>query len=268
MSRDDPTRFAGGWLALRAPADAAARDPGLLAAARAHLGAQPVPLVVDLGAGTGATVAAIGAAGRRWRLLDQDPDLLALARARFGAGIETRVADISDPDMLPLGGARLVTASALLDLMTGAWAEALAERLAAEGCGLYAALSYDGRVTFTPPLHGDAEMRAAFNAHQRGDKGQGPALGPDAAPVLARLLARRGFAVRTAPSPWRLGPEAARLQAAFIAGMAAAVGAAAGAWAQARCAIVSEAFCVVGHVDLLALPPARSQSKTTSVPSP
>ena len=264
----DPTRFAGDWLALRAPADAAARDPGLRAAARAHLAAVPAPLVVDLGSGTGATVAAIGAAGIRWRLLDQDADLLAVARARFGTGLETLVADIADPAVLPLSGARLVTASALLDLMTGQWVEALAGRLAVEGCGLYAALSYDGQVAFTPPLSGDAEMVAAFNAHQRGDKGQGPALGPEAAPVLAQALARRGFAVRTAPSAWRLGPGEGQLQAAFIAGIADAVGEVATPWAQARCAMVAGASCVVGHVDLLALPPARSQSKTTSVPSP
>lgn len=264
----DPTRFAGDWLALRAPADAAARDPALLRAARAHLAAQPAALAVDLGAGSGATVAAVGAAGIRWRLLDQDAGLLARARARFGTGIETRVTDITDIAALPLGEARLVTASALLDLMTARWAGALAERLAVDGCGLYAALSYDGHMAFTPALEGDAAMLAAFNGHQRDDKGEGPALGPDAAPVLAQALARRGFSVRTAPSPWRLGPDAARLQQEFIAGIAAAVGPAADPWAQARCAMVAGATCVVGHVDLLALPPARSQSKTTSVPSP
>lgn len=86
--------------------------------------------------------------------------------------------------------------------------------------------------------------------------------------MLAEALVRRGFAVRTAPSPWRLGAEAVRLQEAVIAGIAAAVGAAADAWAQARCARLAGASCVVGHSDLLALPPARSQSKTTSVPRP
>lgn len=86
--------------------------------------------------------------------------------------------------------------------------------------------------------------------------------------MLAQALARRGFTVRTAPSPWRLGPDAAALQMAFLAGIADAVGEAAKPWAQARCAMVSEAACAVGHVDLLALPPARSQSKTTSVPRP
>lgn len=263
-----PTRFAGDWLALRAPADVAARDPELLAATRAYLAAVPAPRAIDLGAGTGATVAAIDAAGIRWRLLDQDADLLARARDRFGDSVETLIADISDPAALPLAGARLVTASALLDLMTGPWVEALADRLAAEGCGLYAALSYDGQVAFTPSLSGDLEMVAAFNAHQRGNKGRGLALGPDAVPVLVQVLALRGFAVRTAPSPWRLGPGAARLQAEFIAGMAAAVGGAAGPWAQARSAMVEEASCIVGHVDLLALPPVKSQSKTTSVPSP
>ena len=57
---------------------------------------------------------------------------------------------------LPLDGVRLVTASALLDLASAAWVEALAERLAAAGVGLYAALSYDGRTEWEPPLAGDA----------------------------------------------------------------------------------------------------------------
>lgn len=50
--------FAPQWLALREPADRAARDTALLARA-AHL-AGPAPVIVDLGAGTGASVRALG----------------------------------------------------------------------------------------------------------------------------------------------------------------------------------------------------------------
>ncbi len=267
--------FDAAWLDLREPADHAARDPRLLAMARAHLGAG---LAVDLGCGTGSTLRAFRGAGPaeqaptgsgsaagdavRWRLVDRDAALLRLATAR-APGVETVAADLTDLGNLPLGGARLVTASALVDLASRAWIEALADRLAAEGVGLYAALTYDGAMDWDPPLARDGAVRAAFNADQRRDKGFGPALGPAAGPALAEALARRGFTVTTAPSPWRLGPTDAALQAALTDGIAAA--AAAPDWGQARSAASGVSRCSVGHCDMLAIPGAPSaQSKITS----
>ena len=251
--------FSREWLALREPADRAARDKGLLGSAAGWLRAAPRPLALDLGCGTGATARAFGDAvpGLRWRLLDRDPDLLAVAAARAGPRAEAVEGDLAEVAGLPLAGVRLVTASALLDLASAAWVEALAERLAAAGVGLYAGLSYDGSTAWAPPLAGDAAAVAALNAHQRRDKGLGPALGPEAAAVAAEALRRLGFAVRTAPSPWRLGAGDGALAAAFVAGVAAAAGEAgmAGAadWAHAR--LAAGGRCTVGHLDLLALPP-------------
>jgi SAM-dependent methyltransferase len=264
--------FDAAWLALREPADAAARDPGLLAAAAGYLGAGA--LAVDIGCGTGATVRAFAGCapeGLRWRLVDKDPRLLALASA--GSGGEVVQADLADPGRIPLDGARMVTASALFDLVSGPWVEALAARLAGRGVGLYAALSYDGRLDWAPALPGDAEARAAFAAHQGRDKGFGPALGPAAGEALAAAFARHGFAVRRAASPWRLGPAEAALQRALVEGIAAAAAeaglAAAADWGQARRAASGASSCTVGHGDLLALPPgASAQSKITSAPSP
>ena len=102
----------------------------------------------------------------------------------------------------------------------------------------------------------------------------GPALGPEAGAVLPRTMADRGFAVRVAASPWRLGPAEAALQAGLLEGVAAAAveaGCAAAAWGQARraAAIAGASSCTVGHVDVLALPTGSStQSKITSVSSP
>ncbi len=107
------------------------------------------------------------------------------------------------------------------------------------------------------PLPGDAAVIAAFNAHQRGDKGLGPALGPAATAATAAAFRREGFRVETAPSDWRLGPAASALAAELVAGVAAAAEAAgtpASDWAQARRA--AGGGCTVGHRDLLALPPA------------
>ena len=253
--------FEPAWLALREPADAAARDPALLAAAAAQLGGG---LAIDLGCGTGATVRAFAGAGR-WRLVDRDRRLLAVAAARCPAA-ELVEADLAATDRLPLDGVALVTASALLDLVSEAWVEALAGRLAAARVGLYAALSYDGAMAWDAPLPEDAAVVAAFNRDQRRDKGLGPALGPDAPAALARAFGRRGYAVRAAPSPWRLGPAEAALQAALIEGIAAAAaetGVATRAWRQARLAASAAGRASVGHVDLLALP-SRAQSKITS----
>ena len=253
------------WLELREPADVAARDPGLLAAAAAFLGDG---LALDLGCGTGATVRAFGGRGR-WRLLDRDPRLLALAAARCPAA-ETVEGDLAELAALPLDGVRLITASALLDLASPWWVEALADRAAAAGVGVYAALSYDGTLFWEPALPGDAAVATGFDRHQRRDKGLGPALGPEGAAALARAMRRRGYAVRTAPSPWRLGPAEAALQAALIEGIAAAAaetGVATRAWRQARLAASAAGRASVGHVDLLALP-SRAQSKITSELSP
>lgn len=269
--------FTQAWLDLRAPADAAARDARLLAAAAAHVSAVKEPVVVDLGSGTGASVAAFAGAapsGTRWRLIDNDLALLDCAARRFGPSVEICLADLGALEALPIDDAQLVTASALFDLMPPGWIERLADRLAAMRTGIYAALSYEGRLAWEPPMPADARIVAAFNAHQRRDKGLGPAAGPEGAARLAAALRQRGFAVETGPSPWHLGAERAALHRELVAGIAAAAAemGAEGAerWAQARrAASFSGSACVVGHVDVLALPPeGKAQSNTTSVSSP
>jgi hypothetical protein len=249
------------WLDLREPADHAARDARLLAEAAGWLAAADAPLAVDLGAGTGSTIRAFGslAAGARWRLLDNDPALLAEAARRHG-GAEAVAADLADVAALPLEGARLVTASALIDLVSDAWLVRLADRLAADRLGFYAALSYDGEMAWEPADPRDDGLLLAFNAHQHSDKGLGPALGPAAGTRLADVMAARGFVVRTAASPWRLGPDRGALQAELAAGMASAaadaeaIGGRAADWAQRRRATAGASSCTVGHLDVLALP--------------
>jgi len=258
--------FAPDWLALREPADVTARDPDLLARAARwavdRADGQP-PVIVDLGCGTGSSVRAMAPhlpPGTRWRLVDNDARLLKIAASTLGPGITTCRQDLARMQALPLDGAHLVTASALFDLMPRAWIAALAARLAGGGIGLYAALSYDGRMHWDPPLPLDDAVTAAFNAHQRGDKGLGPALGPDAGPETARILQETGFDVSTAASPWRLGPDTKELHGELLGGIAKAAGESglieAQAWGQARSAACGYATCFVGHVDVLALPTA------------
>jgi hypothetical protein len=253
--------FDARWLALREPADHAARDRGLLDEAAAWLTGAEDPVAVDLGAGTGSTLRAFEdrAAHAHWRLVDNDARLLGEAVRRHPNAMPVE-ADLADVGALPLDGARLLTASALFDLVSEEWLVRLAERLSRARIALYAALSYDGEMEWAPPDPRDGGVLAAFNAHQRGDKGLGPALGPAACARIAEVLAARGFVVRTAASAWRLGPDRAELQAALAADVAAAATEAgahrAPEWGQARraAAMAGASSCTVGHLDVLALP--------------
>ena len=246
--------FSADWLALREPADRAARDPGLAAAAARAAG--PAPVILDLGCGTGATRRALAPhlpQDARWRMVDNDPALLALAT---GPGGETVMADLNRIETLPWDGVTLVTCSALLDLVSDDWLSRLSAILSDRRLPLYAALNYDGRMAWDPPDPADAGVRDAFNRHQRGNKGFGPALGPQATVAAMRHLMASGFAVRTADSPWHLPPRAAALQEALLAGIAVAAAEAGAeavdAWAGRRRGARPGTTMVVGHLDLLA----------------
>jgi hypothetical protein len=144
-----------------------------------------------------------------------------------------------------------VTASAFFDLAGAAWIDAFAEAAAAARAAVYAALTYDGRERWAPPHPEDPAVHARFLADMRRDKGLGPALGAEAGPHLAQALARRGYRVATADTPWRLtAPRDAALIAALADGSAQATGASE-SWRAARRVASS---VEIGHVDVLALP--------------
>ncbi|MBQ2262801.1 MAG: class I SAM-dependent methyltransferase [Loktanella sp.] len=252
--------FTASWLALREPADLAARDDGLLAAAVRAAG--PLPVIVDLGSGTGSTLRAFApvlGGTAAWRLVDSDPALLAQAALSAGPEVALHRLDLRTLAALPLQGASLVTASALLDLCSRDWLTRLAARLTEQPVAFYAALNYDGVMTWTSPDDDDETITAAFNRHQRGDKGFGPALGPDCASSAADVFAKAGFTVTQADSVWVLGPDQAELQQQLCAGIANAAAemgiAGAQQWAARRHALVGDGHCHIGHRDFLALPP-------------
>jgi len=255
--------FSAEWLSLREPADRAARDATLLA--RAAQVAGPEPVVLDLGCGTGSTLRTLGGHlpdTARWHLVDNDPALLERAATEAPGRATVHALDLRDLDALPLEGVTLVTASALLDLMPADWIAALADRLAAAGLPFYAALSYDGIMRWEPELPRDVDIAAAFNDHQRGDKGLGPALGPDAATMAARIFRDAGFDVQTGQSPWRIGPDQAPLHRALVEGIAEAASekglAVAGDWGRSRAAMAGDSRVLIGHHDMLALPPGTA----------
>lgn len=258
--------FSKDWLDLREAADAAARDPRLLDLAGEAVAASAEPLIVDLGSGTGSMHRALHSRieGKpvRWKLVDSDGALLAEAAARTsadGAIVEPIEADLSRMLPLPFAGATLVTASALFDLVSETFLDRCVATLSAERGALYACLIYDGTTEWLPASPLDDAVLAAFNRHQRRDKGFGPALGPTAPAVLLDKLNRAGFRAASAPSPWRLGPEDAALTEALIRGIATAAaeeGALAAEavdeWLDFRLAHLEDGQCTVGHMDVFA----------------
>lgn len=268
--------FSIDWLDLREDADHRARNSALLEQAlqwlAAHPSSQDEPVVVDLGAGTGSTLRAIAANGSdiaslTWRLVDHDGELLAEAQRRHGAKhqIECCPADLTEIKMLPLQDARLVTASALFDLVSAGFIEALASRLQTHDqpqcTGVYAALNYNGVTRWTPVHPLDDTVLDAFNRDQRRNKGFGPALGPDAGDCMQRVFTQAGFTVHAASSPWELDGTDQELVSALVEGIAGAVAqdprldaAALQDWVDFRLYNVATGTCTVGHTDLLALP--------------
>lgn len=267
--------FSVDWLDLREPADLRARDASLLVQAKSWLGDYPSPptIVVDLGAGTGSTLRAFidsgesGSGTHHWRLVDQDTGLLAEARRRHGSSqkLETCELDLANVSELPLAGSRLVTASAIFDLVSAPFIDSLATTLQSqcqtEAVGLYAALNYDGTTKWTPRHSLDGPVLSAFNRDQRRNKGSGPALGPEACIYLEQRLIEAGFAVSSACSPWILDSVDSALMTELIKGIAAVVAdnptldsESLRDWRDFRLAKVQIGKCIVGHRDLLALP--------------
>jgi hypothetical protein len=276
----DTPRFAPEWLTLREAADAVARSAELARTLGARAAVSPGPsgrpggagglVVHDLGCGTGSMgrwLAPLLPGPQHWILHDRDPYLLHFAaaaspRAAADGGpvtVETRRADVARLTPDAFAGATLVTASALLDVLTRDEVERLAAACVDAGCPALLTLTVAGRVDLGPGDPLDADIEDAFNAHQR----RTGLLGPDAVTAACEAFARHGATVRVQPSPWRLGPGDEELTRAWLAGRVAAaveqrpdLAERAGAYLDRRLAACAagELRAVVHHSDLLATP--------------
>jgi hypothetical protein len=274
--------FEPDWLALREAADARARDPSLAERARRWLAGRRRPLhIADLGAGAGNNPAWLAPrlpGPQHWRLVDHDRDLLARAADRVDAmtdveaSAEIVVHDLADPTGALPAETDLATASALFDLVSAEWVQALAERCADLACAGLWTLSVDGHWHFTDadgaPVSDPADraMRERLAEHQRRDKGLGPALGERAPVVLGDAFRRRGYAVVSGYSPWQLPADGeSGLAPALLDGWRRALVEQAPAertavetwWRDRRDRLErGELGVVVGHVDVWAEPAA------------
>jgi SAM-dependent methyltransferase len=263
------------WLALRAPADTRARDAAagaLLPPLLERLGrtgdlptASDLALrIVDLGAGTGANLRWLAPRlphpdRQHWMLVDQDPGLLARGPGQATA-VKADVADLGR--LLPeFGGADLITASALLDVLYPDQLAAIIDAIVDARVPALFSLSVTGEVVLDPAEPLDGPLAAAFDAHQRRDG----RLGPDAGGHAMRLFRDRGWSVLEVRTPWLLSAANgdAELIDAWLDGRVEAavehqpdLASEAAAWLVRRRATPSAPGpeAVVGHTDLLALP--------------
>jgi hypothetical protein len=282
------------WLRLREPADSVARSATLTQAIAESMPRDTPVSLLDLGTGTGSNVRYLAEhlpAAQRWLAVDRDATLLAELPQRMASWsaargyetmmergrcvvrsqnldcqVETEQRDLGTLDDERLfAGRHLVTASALLDLVSESWLLALATHCRAAGALALFAITYNGRFTCAPTEGEDDMVRELMNRHQRSAKGLGgPAAGPGAAMRASQFFAGVGYHIRHEPSDWTLGPAEHGVQRLLIDG-----------WAQAATEISPEratiierwharrlahidagrSRIVVGHDDLAAWPP-------------
>jgi len=276
----DGSTFGADWLSLREPVDHRSRAEELIGPLAGAWIAGGWRHAVDLGSGTGSNVRYLAPrlpVPQSWILVDHDPtflDRVVLPPEADDAVYLT--GDLAREGLAAIESADLVTASALLDLVSEAWLDRVVQASVAGRRGVLFTTSYDGVVSWRSVDGGgpdaadggvhpdDGWIRDLVNRHQMRDKGLGPALGPRAAGWARSRFEAHGYRTWLVPSPWRLGSEDTRLAELLVEG-----------WVEAGCAedpdgasrvrawgvdrmarIRSGAFhLTVGHLDLLALPP-------------
>lgn len=280
--RASGSTFDGDWLAAREPVDHQARAPALnrllndwLAVRYDRSGEtsqRPPVQVVDLGAGRGNNGVYLVPrleVPQQWLLVDQDSDLLATAASRMEqldvpyTTALTRLTASGIERVLPADTA-LVTASALIDLVSGEWLRELVKASVARQAAVLVVLTYAGRFRLAPADPDDHLVERLVNEHQHGDKGVGTALGPEATAELAAALQARGYRLHLADSPWHLTPQHPEVISHLLSGWIQAArdcqsgdDARLARWLETRRRQLDQGQLSVSvdHRDLLALPP-------------
>ena len=238
------------WLALREGADTASRSTELTRLIADSVRSREPVRVLDLGTGAGSNLRYLAPrlpAEQQWLVVDRSDLLLtelpartaewgaihgfsvardskgfAVRGSQLACQVETRRLNLHQLTTLDIfEGRDLVTASALLDLVSEEWLRALASRCRAEGAAALFTITYNGQSTCAPEEPEDALVLDRFNRHQRTDKGLGGvAAGPAAVAIAERCFRDAGYQVRCEPSDWVLGPGDAELQRQLIDGWA------------------------------------------------
>ncbi len=289
--------FSADWLRQREPFDTAARDRDLVRrfAVALKLRQAGTLRIIDLAAGSGANfrvLAPLLNGDQAWSLVDHDPALLGAQSAEImrwalregwrcekpDAGVtvhsgattwraQAQTLDLAQAlSQLDFTTCDAVTTTAFLDLVSADWVETFCDQLVRAQRPLFATLTVDGRRAWQPAHAADAPIEKAFARHQTGDKGFGRALGSAATSHVAKRLAAAGYTVSTARSDWQIGVahrEMLRRMAEESVAVALetdpSVAACYADWLAQRAAQIDAGVLslTIGHLDLLALPPAR-----------
>jgi hypothetical protein len=285
------------WLALREAADWSARSDRLVQSISNALAPTDAVRALDLCTGTGSNLRYLLdrlPVPQQWLAVDRDPALLAEVPARLstwakvkGCGVttdghvsrvrgdrvdvqvETRELNLERLDAALFAGRNLVTASALLDLVSESWLRILAARCRAAGAAVLFSITYNGQSSCDPREPEDDLVRQLMNLHQKTDKGLGgPAVGPEAWVTAENAFVDAGYRVERATSDWLIEPWDREFQRQLIEGWAYAAREIAplqgtpyqadmiADWLRRRLAHVAagRSHIVVGHVDMAALP--------------
>jgi hypothetical protein len=280
------------WLALREAADWSARSATLVQRVSEALAQSEPVRGLDLCTGTGSNLRYLmDRLPRRqhWLVVDRDSTLLEEVPGRLSAWaqtkecsvstdgrvshvhgprvdarIETRQMNLGQLDAAIFHGRNIVTASALLDLVSESWLRLLASFCQTAGAITLFSITYNGQSSCDPAEPEDDMVRELMNLHQKTDKGLGgPAAGPEAGAVAERVFKEVGYRVEMASSDWLLGPVEREFQRQLIEGWAHAAREIAPRhastvedWLSRRLTHIAagRSRIVVGHVDMAALP--------------
>lgn len=163
---------------------------------------------------------------QHWVLYDRDEELLSLAiddpvpasSDRTPVSREPRLLDLRRLQPDDLDGASLVTASALVDLLTATELRDLVAVCVVAGCPALVTLSVVGSVQLRPWHRLDGPLNEAFNAHQQRTVGGRTLMGPHGVDVVATEFARAGLQVLHEASDWSLDAAQAPLIAEWLTG--------------------------------------------------
>lgn len=216
------------WLAVREAEDSRARSQDLARSVRSLLPDGPIT-VHDLGSGTGSMMrwlAPLLPGPQTWVLHDWNASLTEraldgeLPRDLLDApiSVRSRIGELARLEGADLEGASLVTASALLDVLTAPEAHAIVDACIEVGAAALFSLSVTGEVELRPWDARDKLYEAAFNGHQRREVHGRRLLGRYGGPIVRGLFGRARWNVRTARTSWRLDNREPQLLADWFDG--------------------------------------------------